>query len=110
MPTENKISVLNNNFIRTILGVIAMLIVPALSWFGCTVDQVTGMVQKCVVTWLEPQWSAPITFALGVIVYAIKGFGSGGTLKENLVNPAVPVVPPSEAKPGVVTPTQVKAS
>ena len=101
---------MSTNFLRTILGVLAMLIVPALSFFGCTTDPVTGAIKTCTVPWLEPQWSAPITFILGIIVYSIKAFSGAGTVKENLVNPAVPVVASADAKPGVVTPAQVKAA
>lgn len=87
---------------------LAMIIVPLISLLGCSFDEVTG-VANCAGSWIPPQWAAIITPLIGVVVYAIKAFAGGGTVKQNLFNKEVPVVAPEQAKPGVVTPAQVQA-
>lgn len=100
-------SIWNSNFFRTILGILAMLIIPALSFLGCTQLPGTTTVD-CSASWIDPKWASAVSFVLGIIVYGIKMFAGTGTVAENMTAPVVPVVPPEQAKPGVVTPAQVK--
>jgi hypothetical protein len=114
---------MNWNAIKTYIlgsGIILLALPYVINWlmsvFGCTGDNpatpdvvevaaCTGGGVVAIPLWLQATAGGLMALALG----AIKAFAGGGTVKQNLFNPDVPVVKPQEAKPGVVTPAQVEA-
>ena len=96
---------MNANFLRTIMAVLTVIVGAVATIGGCTTDSVSSVV-TCSASWLTPQLMGIFVMALGaahVVLKLLNGW-------VGLVNKTVPVVQPSEAKPGVVTPAQVASS
>lgn len=88
----------------------------ALNFFGCSGDDpltkdiievaaCTGGDLISIPVWLQKAVGG--TVAMGVLF--LTAFFKGGTVKENLLNKSVPVVPAGDNKPGVVTEAAVKS-
>lgn len=109
---------MNLNFFRTIMGLFAggglgTIIYLLAQFAGCTIDDpatVANEITTCAGSTIIPaQYTAIGTFLL-MAIGAFAKMMKTGTIKENLTAPTVPVVPAAEARPGVVTATQVSAT
>lgn len=114
---------MNWNAIKTYIlgsGAIALVLPYLINWalnlFGCTGDNpaTPDVVEVAACTGgglisIPVALQALIGSLMAAALIAIKAFFGGGTIKQNLFNPDVPVVKPIEAKPGVVTEAQVAA-
>jgi hypothetical protein len=108
---------MNLNFFRTIMGVftgggIGTVIYLIAQLAGCTIDDPATAVNEitsCTESKIIPaQWTAFGTFiflGLGAFAKMLKG----GTIKENLLAPSVPMVPAADNRPGVVSAAQVNS-
>ena len=110
---------MNTTLIRTILGTLAgggvLLLIVKLA--GCEIDdpataivEATTCENSTLLASISPFATAIGTFVLIAVSGFIKTFLKSGTVKENLTAPVVPVVPPTEARPGVVTLAQVAST
>lgn len=90
------------NLLRT-GGVILVIVFNALvKYAGCS--EITS---TCTASWLTPGMAQWVSMAFLIIVLVMKATSQGSV--KGLVNKTVTVVPPHEAKPGVVTPAQVES-
>jgi len=97
------------NTLRTLLMIFGVILVPLASMLGCTLDDVTGAA-NCSASWIPSPYNLFLAPAVGVLVMILKATSQGGTLKDNLFNKTVAVVPADDAGVGTVTATQVSAS
>lgn len=74
-------------------------------------DPLTPIVEaaKCGATWIPPQYLVYVTIIYGATEIILKATKPGGVIS-SWFGKSVLVVPPEEAKPGVVTPAQVAAT
>lgn len=111
---------MNWNAIRTFIlgsGILTVALPHLISWMttllGCSGDNpltpdleltvCTGGALIQIPLWLQATIATIVLSALGLI----KGVMGSGTFMQNLFSKSVPVVPAVDAKPGVVTATQV---
>lgn len=104
---------MNANFFRTILNWLTggSLIAIFTTFLGCKSDDpLTAVIEPtvCTAPWMPVEWQAMAGFAFVVVGFLVKMMGSG-SVAQNIAAPIVPVVPPAEAKVGVVTEAQVAA-
>ena len=109
-----------NSLKTALLGSAVLTIIgpPVLNWaltfFGCSGDDpltkdivevaaCSGGSLISIPYWLQKT----VGGVVAAVVLILTGYFKGGTLKQNLLNKSVPQVPAAEAKPGVVTATQV---
>lgn len=96
--------------LTNILGTIAAFVAIAVSALtdiaGCSVD--AAGVTVCTASWLSPKLGAYAVMLFSGLLLVSKVLRPGGPLRGLFGSTAV-VVPPSEAKAGVVTPAQVAA-
>lgn len=96
--------------LTNILGTIAAFVAIAISLMtdiaGCSVD--AAGVTTCTASWLTPAMGAYVVMAFSGVQLIAKIIRPGGPLRGLFGSTAV-VVPPDEAKVGVVTPNQVAA-
>lgn len=103
---------MNTNFLRTILnwlsaGAFASI---AATIAGCTGDNpATPVIEEAVCTapWIPLQLQAIAGMAFVGLGFLLKSLFGTGSIMQNVSAPVVPVVPPADAKVGVVTPAQV---
>lgn len=106
----------NVNFFRTIMGLFgggAILATVNKLFFQCTGDDPTTIAveaAKCGAEWIPVEYQALAGLVFVVIGGLAKTFFKSGTVGENLASPSVPVVKVADARPGVVTPTQVESA
>lgn len=97
--------------LTNILGTVAAFVAIAVSLMtdiaGCSVDALG--VTTCKAAWLTPAMGAYAVMLFSGIQLISKITRPGGPLRGLFGTTAV-VVPPAEAKPGVVTPGQVAAA
>lgn len=99
----------NLNTLQTALTGAIVVAMALLKFAGCT-ELPTG-VPDCSASWLgEHVGQATLVWIAGILGFVkltvIPWFQPGGFLR-NLFSPKAPIVQPSEAQPGVVTPAQV---
>lgn len=94
------------NILGTIAAVVALLGAALTDIAGCAVD--AAGVTTCTASWLTPKLAGWATIAMSGVLLVSKIIRPGGPLRGLFGSTAV-VVPPDEAKPGVVTPGQVAA-
>lgn len=113
---------MNLNALKTLVlgsGLLAIvgpwLINLVMGLFGCTGDILSTPEIEVAMCTGGDLFTIPVGVQkiIGGIVISIAliltGWFKGGTVKQNLMNQSVPVVKAIEAKPGVVTATQVAA-
>lgn len=109
---------MNSNFWRTILNVITGGTFASLAnaLLGCTGDNplTPTIVEPAVCTGgaipIPLEWQALAGLVFVGLGFLMKGWGGTGSVAQNLAMPIAPIVPPAEAKPGVVTPAQVAST
>lgn len=95
---------MNSNAIRTVLAIVVAVLPFIVQFLGCT-STATGY--DCSASWIPEAYLPYVMSGMTILALIIKTFGGTGSPVQNAVAPAVPVVAPSEAKVGVVTPAQV---
>lgn len=76
---------------------------------GCSGDTIGTA--TCTASFIPLEYKAIAGVAFVIVGFLMKMFGGyGATVGENLAKPVVPVVPAVEAKPGVVTASQVTST
>lgn len=99
---------MNTNFLQTLMTTViavAGLLTTLLLSVGCTHNAVTQAID-CANT-SAPTWLAPYLVIVASILSFVKLIL--GAFEGKLTKPTVVVVPEGQGKPGVVTPSQVKA-
>lgn len=105
----------NINFVRTLLGLGGgtTMVNLAIKFAGCSWDNPATQIIEATTcagsSWVPIQYQAIAGVVLLGLSGLLKMFGKNGTVKENLVNPSVPVVATNDNRQGVVTQTQVDA-
>lgn len=106
MAEEKKVGIGFTNTMGTITAVLGM-VAGLLHSLGCDPGAV-DFSATCAIPWLPAQWLPYAVGFTGLVAFASKLFRPGGFLRSLFGGTAV-IVPPAEAKAGVVTPTQVAA-
>ena len=99
---------MNNNLFRTILAAVVVMLPLAVNFLGCTTTAAGGL--DCSGSWIPEAYLPYVMSGMTLLGLIIKTFGGSGSLKQNALSPAVPVVPAVEAKVGVVTIGQVNST
>lgn len=100
---------MNSNLIRTIIAAAVVILPLIVQFLGCTTT--ASGAYDCSASWIPAGYLPYVMSGMTLLGLLIKTFGgpSGATAGEKLASPAVPVVPAAQAKPGVVTASQVAA-
>jgi hypothetical protein len=71
---------MNLNSIRTLLSIVALVVLGLGVALGCTVDQVSGAITECANSWLPVSVAAKASMALMTVNQILKGFQGGSFL------------------------------
>lgn len=102
---------MNSNFIRSILNVLTG---GSLTWIftdllKCSGDSIGTA--TCAASFIPAEYKVVAGIVFVAVGFLLKMFGgSGATVGQNISAPVVPVVPAIDAKPGVVTASQVNST
>lgn len=95
------------NILGTIAAIVAIAMSLATDILGCSVN--AAGVTTCAASWIPPALAGYAVMFFSGLLLISKVIRPGGPLRGLFGSTAV-IVPPVEAKPGVVTPGQVAAS
>ena len=98
---------MNSNLFRTLLAAGVVILPLIIQFFGCSTS-LSGAV-NCSGSWIPAAYLPYVMSGMTLFGLLIKTFGGSGSAIQNMVSPAAPVVPASEAKEGTVSPAMVNA-